>query len=378
MSILKIKDANGNWQDIPAIKGKDGKDGEVTLEQLKSITGELENLSTEDKSNLVNAINEAFTSASSGGGITYFTGGNFQPTEQPTGMYFMSYKTGTVEGGTGSPSITAGTFYIVYNESDYQCVLTVNVANSNIRSIQIRLKNPDDTSWSKMATIDFSRLLDTGSGQTISGKKTFNILPESSVVPTADNQLVNKKYVDDNSGSKDCPKIYYWHGYSRGLGTTAALTDADRELFSNILNDIQSDQKIMLLTTSKNMSINNEFGSLIFTAPSELYGTDLSNYSGDIYFKTPRHISYSVNSSNKYEVNTMERYHVLRIVYADGVVTRTYAIEAKKFNLSSDISLLSRDNKVEYTPTYDYNPATKKYVDDAIANAITTVLEGEY
>lgn len=32
--------------------------------------------------------------------------------------------------------------------------------------------------------------------QTITGKKTFNILPESSVVPTTVNQLVNKKYVD--------------------------------------------------------------------------------------------------------------------------------------------------------------------------------------
>lgn len=32
--------------------------------------------------------------------------------------------------------------------------------------------------------------------QTVSGKKTFTTLPESSVVPTTDNQLVNKKYVD--------------------------------------------------------------------------------------------------------------------------------------------------------------------------------------
>ena len=35
---------------------------------------------------------------------------------------------------------------------------------------------------------------------TISAKKTFNVLPESSVMPTTDNQLVNKKYVDDNAG----------------------------------------------------------------------------------------------------------------------------------------------------------------------------------
>jgi len=41
--------------------------------------------------------------------------------------------------------------------------------------------------------------VDTGSSQIIRGLKTFNQhLPESSLVPTANNQLVNKKYVDDN------------------------------------------------------------------------------------------------------------------------------------------------------------------------------------
>ena len=34
--------------------------------------------------------------------------------------------------------------------------------------------------------------------QTITGKKTFNTLPESSATPTTNNQLVNKKYVDDS------------------------------------------------------------------------------------------------------------------------------------------------------------------------------------
>ena len=33
--------------------------------------------------------------------------------------------------------------------------------------------------------------------QTVTGTKTFSTLPQSSVVPTNDNQLVNKKYVDD-------------------------------------------------------------------------------------------------------------------------------------------------------------------------------------
>lgn len=41
------------------------------------------------------------------------------------------------------------------------------------------------------------KVVTTNDAQTITAKKTFNTLPESSVVPTTDNQLVNKKYVDD-------------------------------------------------------------------------------------------------------------------------------------------------------------------------------------
>lgn len=39
---------------------------------------------------------------------------------------------------------------------------------------------------------------------------------------------------------------------------------------------------------------------------------------------------------------------------------------------------LSINNSHSYTPTNNYHPATKKYVDDSITNAITSVLEGSY
>ena len=46
---------------------------------------------------------------------------------------------------------------------------------------------------------------------------------------------------------------------------------------------------------------------------------------------------------------------------------------------SPDMSnYLSKTNTTSYTPTGDYNPATKKYVDDAITAAITTSLEASY
>lgn len=43
-----------------------------------------------------------------------------------------------------------------------------------------------------------TNLVTTDTAQTISGKKTFSTLPESSVTPTTNNQLVNKSYIDTN------------------------------------------------------------------------------------------------------------------------------------------------------------------------------------
>ena len=37
---------------------------------------------------------------------------------------------------------------------------------------------------------------------------------------------------------------------------------------------------------------------------------------------------------------------------------------------------IAKDNTTEYTPTTDYNPATKKYVDDGIINYINEAILG--
>ena len=49
----------------------------------------------------------------------------------------------------------------------------------------------------------WTEIINNSSNQTITGKKTFTTLPESSVVPTTNNQLVNKKYVDDSVAGID-------------------------------------------------------------------------------------------------------------------------------------------------------------------------------
>ena len=60
---------------------------------------------------------------------------------------------------------------------------------------------------------------------------------------------------------------------------------------------------------------------------------------------------------------------------SNGVITNVSMVNLLTLNTHE---LLSANNDMEYIPSHDYNPATKKYVDDAITNAITTVLEAEY
>ena len=50
--------------------------------------------------------------------------------------------------------------------------------------------------------------VDLTNAQSISGKKTFTVLPESSVVPAADAQFVNKKYVDDKDTEYDALALH--------------------------------------------------------------------------------------------------------------------------------------------------------------------------
>lgn len=50
----------------------------------------------------------------------------------------------------------------------------------------------------------------------------------------------------------------------------------------------------------------------------------------------------------------------------------------KKTQVPTTSQILSKTNTTAFTPTSNYHPATKKYVDDAITSAITSVLEAEY
>lgn len=80
---------------------------------------------------------------------------------------------------------------IYYRTQYYNYVGVVNLLGGSSPSISVSTTTN---------AIGPSNYVNTNGVQTITAKKTFSVLPESSVTPTTDNQLVNKAYVDAQAG----------------------------------------------------------------------------------------------------------------------------------------------------------------------------------
>lgn len=74
--------------------------------------------------------------------------------------------------------------------------LNYNLSNRNITFYNVTYTATSTGITNSTSFEDFTVVTLTGAQQ-ITGIKTFNNLPQSSKVPTSNNQLVNKKYVDD-------------------------------------------------------------------------------------------------------------------------------------------------------------------------------------
>lgn len=144
-------------------------------------------------------------------------------TKVPVGMYWVRDYTKycAVDYPSSSQTITFSNYsvrlrsYLLYVVADYDTANdgevfayaegTALISNNLTTQLATLTKNTAATpkmelSQTEGSTAIVSGILQAAGAQTVTGKKTFNVLPESSVTPTTNNQLVNKKYVDDNAG----------------------------------------------------------------------------------------------------------------------------------------------------------------------------------
>ncbi len=366
----------------------------------------------------------------------------YSPTRTGTSVYSLSLSNGVMyvlKDITNDLEVGTDILAFCTTTSGTERMYTVSVANSS----------------TGIATnsIEGNTYVMTTTQQIINGKKTFTTLPESSVTPTTNNQLVNKKYVDANKGQTiqydtmptadgttvgkivqytgatdntytngyfyvgttdgGDPATYGWENINVQEGVTNLktidgesllgsgniqtshvinITNAILELSDDINNKFFTDlvNNNLFETNKKDFFINST--TLGFCAAYISSVSPLSNYvlvsiqlsgicdkSSSSYYG----ISYSpmgkTNFSLYLKVNEYNNQKI-EAVYTDQYFTkgRKTIGSGNKYALNNMTSILGMSNTTAYTPTGDYNPATKKYVDDSIASAITDALGGSY
>lgn len=353
-----------------------------TLSEVEEITGDLSQLNTTTKTDLVSAINEV--ASSSGGGI------DITPL-QTRSIDFANFKKGIYAFGSNSimySSITAncstfataqGNMRVYYCNgiivvlkditSDLQngepIIMMAGMGNGRQTITILSVDRTSTTGLSERKIYDDELMLLAGL-QTVSGKKIFSVLPETSIVPTTDNQLTNKKYVDDavagaGGGGEQIPTLVLDNPYTFVSG--GSVTDTTMlSFFSTRITE-------MLTETPKKGLILIEYNN---SGKSELWccTENVSSQSTQYNF-------YLVNTEVK---SANYRYALaVRGAWANDIFTCSYIMtvqDSYSFVLSNQV--LTKTNNDSYTPTRNYHPATKKYVDDAITAAITTTLGGSY
>lgn len=135
------------------------------------------------------------------------------------------------------------------------------------------------------------------------------------------------------------------------------------EFFQNVLDNMKLGKSVIITTSYENANGLNKYGCDILTSPKV---TDtLDSFTGTIYFKTPKY--YITQQAGGYnDICIMHAYKRIDVVVNEGIVTSVSALYERYFN-KDELPVLGLNNIREYTPTSNYNPATKKYVDDTTA-----------
>ena len=199
---------------------------------------------------------------------------------------------------------------------------------------------------------------------------------------------------------------------------TGALTDLSTEDKSNIVNainevagNIPKDIPVYSLVDNEvsyndnefyyrsgvlsqiSEILNNNFGKFVLIAIRGSSASSTSNSNCFVFFicldkptTTNSNLSKTIlgyefattNTSRPLAIKEFSMtYNTLSTGTVKVVTLRSLATYRRKYvTFTSDV--LTKTNTTEFIPTDNYHPSTKKYVDDAIASAITTSLEASY
>lgn len=195
----------------------------------------------------------------------------------------------------------------------------------------------------------------------------------TSYTPTANYHPATKKYVDDAAskievqalrsiaGENSDTKFHYYAINFNASGQPTLGSSTLKPAIINIMNDYIEHFDSNYTYNHIVIEIKTTLNNMNCTAKIENWDS-----------------SAQMNSSQAYVVYPgFYTREMLRFTYSDGICT-DYTSTLTVYPTTNNTYPILKNNTYAYTPTSDYNPATKKYVDDSIAAAITTTLGGSY
>ena len=348
---------------------------DLTNYYTKEEIGALTNLSTEDKSSIVNAINEVASS----GGITELTDETIDLRTLDKGVYIVLSSVKKIKCGSYSGTI-------------FDIGLLTN--HTKDRILLVGTSGTTYNTGYLFAGSKIVYLMGFGSGKEsyiiTSMYSLSEVLPKDntkSYTPTSDYNPSTKKYVDDKTGdlttlvTEDKTSLVNAINEvvsSSGSEILTNYTSGNKEIAQKAIDAMKKGKQVIIIKKPNSNSGNNgDYGPMYVCSPTLSVSED---YTGTVYFKSNYFMSIGYNNYNSTkELEYLPYFYQLTIRVTNGVVTSAGDISStSNYNSYRPIPVLSKENKSAYTPTSDYNPATKKYVDDAIASAITTSLEASY
>ena len=179
-------------------------------------------------------------------------------------------------------------------------------------------------------------------------------------------EVVTKEYIDNIMPEENNYVIYEtfnkWD-----------VQDAGIAYFQRVINTMKEGKRAILIAKYSNTSANSEFGADMFASPTIPENVDLNTYSGKIYFKSSK--IYKLDTYGT-KVSNYASHSCITVTLTEGVVTKVETPVEYKYNygdvsVPTSYNVITKDNTTEFTPTEDYHPATKKYVDNTVMNIPT-------
>lgn len=226
---------------------------------------------------------------------------------------------------------TKTSFYLSYSANN----LIIQTGYKNDKKIEILIEGIVHTVTFKTAT------------EEPKVEKTVRYLTDRNTVaftPTKDYQPSTKKYVDDTVVFKKLSSIIELNSDGQKIINVEKFEDKKIYYF---INDINEGATTLY---SINLYKNGEKNSIIMIYPNDRFIT----------------MSYKVSSNEFFAFSDMQS---AKFNLVDK--TREYNTSRSVTKKVSAEQVLTKTNTTEFTPTSDYHPSTKKYVDDKVTGLVT-------